>query len=329
MKGRGGPFRMGRIRWEAVIYSFSHRTDGPAFYWPWFLDRLDEGFAQVRNPYYPDKVSTYDLHGPECEGFMFTSKDYRPVLDGRGRRSALNRLLDKHATMWSFTINPYRSDVERHVPTNAEAAACAAELSRFVGRERLTWMYSPIAMWDGVYDWSYHVTAFTWLAEHLADHVSRVSVDELRVYEKVSRNAPFLREPHHWELEVMLPRFAEVCDRVGIDLHSCPAHHDWSRYGIDMSPCLSIERFGEANGLVPKGLKVPSGSGLHGTCPGGCASVRDLAPYDSCPAGCVYCYANGDVGGRKPQFDVSSTMLCDGVRPLDAVSHAKQKRYFA
>ncbi len=34
-----------------MIVSASYRTDIPAFYADWFLRRLEEGFALVRNPY--------------------------------------------------------------------------------------------------------------------------------------------------------------------------------------------------------------------------------------------------------------------------------------
>ena len=311
-----------------MIYSFSHRTDGPAYYWAWFLSRLEEGFAQVRNPYYPDNVSTYDLVDDTCEGFVFTSKNYFPVIDGRARLYGLDDLVEKYATEWRFTITPYRSDIERCSPSNVDAVNTAKVLSRIVGRKRLTWLYSPIAMYDGVYDWSYHIAAFEWLAQHLSESVSRVSLDVLRVYEKVARNAAQLREPHFWEMEIMMPRFVEIANTYGIEVHACPANADWSRWGIDMSPCMSLKRFGELNGLELRNIKVAKGSGLFATCPEGCASVRDLAAYGTCPCGCVYCYANPVPGQIVGQYSVASPMLMDVPRMYDRVSSAKQKRYF-
>ena len=311
-----------------MIHSFSHRTDGPAFYWDWFLARLDAGFVQVRNPYYPDKVSTYDITPEGCDGFTFTSKDYRPVIDGAAKRLRLSRLVEEYPTMWAFTITPYLSDVEPRVPSNADAIACAKVLSGFVGRERLRWMYSPIAMSD-TYTLGYHMDAFAYLARELAPWVSSCSLDVLRVYEKVARNAPGLREPHKYELDALLQWFGSVAAEEGLHLHACPAHHDWSEFGVDMSPCMSLARFGEANGIAMKEPKGRKGEGLYGTCPAGCAPVKDLASYDTCPAGCTYCYANARPHAEAGRADVSSPMLLDSPRMHDSVSFAKQRMYRA
>ena len=40
-----------------VILSVSRRTDIPAFYAPWFMNRLRAGSVMVRNPMNPRQVS--------------------------------------------------------------------------------------------------------------------------------------------------------------------------------------------------------------------------------------------------------------------------------
>ena len=44
-----------------VIINTGQRTDIPAFYAPWFANRLREGYVCVRNPYNPRQVSRYLL----------------------------------------------------------------------------------------------------------------------------------------------------------------------------------------------------------------------------------------------------------------------------
>lgn len=44
-----------------MIISASRRTDIPAFYSEWLLNRIDEGFACVRNPMNPRQVSRIQL----------------------------------------------------------------------------------------------------------------------------------------------------------------------------------------------------------------------------------------------------------------------------
>jgi hypothetical protein len=46
---------------ESMILSVSRRTDVPRFYMEWFLQRLREGYADVRNPMNPRRVSRVPL----------------------------------------------------------------------------------------------------------------------------------------------------------------------------------------------------------------------------------------------------------------------------
>ena len=44
-----------------MILQTGMRTDIPAFYTPWFLNRLRAGFVLVRSPYAPQRVTRYSL----------------------------------------------------------------------------------------------------------------------------------------------------------------------------------------------------------------------------------------------------------------------------
>ena len=44
-----------------MIIQTGMRTDIPAFYSEWFVNRIKEGFVLVRNPYNPSQVSRYSL----------------------------------------------------------------------------------------------------------------------------------------------------------------------------------------------------------------------------------------------------------------------------
>ena len=45
-----------------MIVNTGQRTDIPAFYTPWFLNRLKDGFVMVRNPFHHSQVTCYALH---------------------------------------------------------------------------------------------------------------------------------------------------------------------------------------------------------------------------------------------------------------------------
>ncbi len=44
-----------------MIINTGMRTDIPAFYSEWLLNRIREGYVLVRNPYNPSQVTKYSL----------------------------------------------------------------------------------------------------------------------------------------------------------------------------------------------------------------------------------------------------------------------------
>ena len=310
-----------------MIYSFSRRTDGPAFYWNWFKRRVRAGYALVRNPQFQQKVSRYDLSaGGDCEGFYFQSKNFAPVFDDP---AFLLDLLDGWSTMWTGTVVPYGRETMPGVPSLRKVVESLQRVSDAVGAERTAWMYAPLGMVDGVYDVAHHLSAFGWLCSQLEGRVHRCNVDPLRVYQKVAANAPGWREPHQWELEAMLPEFKRMAGESGIELHACPARAAWAEFGLMLEPCITANAFAAANGRVAKpASRAARGGGIYAGCPAGCLPMRDLGVYDSCPHNCAWCYANRSPLAGHVVLDVESEMLLDVSRDGDVVSSARQRRFF-
>ena len=62
-----------------MIVSASYRTDVPAFWTPWFLARLEAGFARVRNPYGGADYEV-SLRPGEVDAFLFWTRNAGPLL---------------------------------------------------------------------------------------------------------------------------------------------------------------------------------------------------------------------------------------------------------
>ena len=58
-----------------MILSVSRRTDIPAHYGDWFINRLKEGFLCVRNPVNPRQVSKISLSPETIECIVFWTKN--------------------------------------------------------------------------------------------------------------------------------------------------------------------------------------------------------------------------------------------------------------
>ena len=61
-----------------MILNVSGRTDIVAFYTPWFINRLKEGFVDVRNPFNESQVSR--IYFSDVDAIVFCTKNPRPII---------------------------------------------------------------------------------------------------------------------------------------------------------------------------------------------------------------------------------------------------------
>ena len=62
-----------------MIINVSGRTDIVAFYTPWFLNRMKEGYFLVRNPFDPHSISRIYIENIDL--IVFCTKNPLPILD--------------------------------------------------------------------------------------------------------------------------------------------------------------------------------------------------------------------------------------------------------
>ena len=95
------------------IISASRRTDIPAFYIDWFMERIKQGFFNVTNPY--NKVTKQvDAHPDKVHTIVFWSKNYGPFL----KSGACNELKKMgYNLFFNFSINSEASMLEPRVPS--------------------------------------------------------------------------------------------------------------------------------------------------------------------------------------------------------------------
>ena len=64
-----------------MIISASRRTDIPAYFSEWFLNRIEAQYAYVRNPMNIRQVSSISLSPELVDCIVFWSKNPRPLMD--------------------------------------------------------------------------------------------------------------------------------------------------------------------------------------------------------------------------------------------------------
>ena len=62
-----------------MIINTGQRTDIPAFYSKWFMNRIKEGYVYVRNPYYPNLVTKFILDPKVVDIIGFCTKNPSPM----------------------------------------------------------------------------------------------------------------------------------------------------------------------------------------------------------------------------------------------------------
>ena len=142
-----------------MIINTGQRTDIPAFYAEWFINRLREGFVCVRNPYDPHQVSRYHLDPTVVDVIGFCTKNPAPML-------ARMDLLRDYGQYWFVTITPYGRDIEPNVPDKRRVLEDFKALSGRVGIDAIGWRYDPILLSDR-YTPEYHIRAFGKMAAEL------------------------------------------------------------------------------------------------------------------------------------------------------------------
>ena len=94
-----------------MILSASRRTDIPAFFGEWLLNRLRAGSVPVRNPRNPAQESRIALSPETVDCIVFWTKDPAPLLPKLDELDALG-----YRYVFLFTLNNYGAMIEPGVP---------------------------------------------------------------------------------------------------------------------------------------------------------------------------------------------------------------------
>ena len=203
-----------------MIISASRRTDIPAFYAPWFFNRLQEGYLLVPNPFDPRTLSRISLGRDVVDCIVFWTKNPAPMLPRLGELSGYNYY-------FQYTLNPYGADLEKHLPPLEKRIETFKRLSDKVGRDRVVWRYDPI-LTNAACDVDFHCEAFARIAHALRDHTTTCMLGFIDHYRHVrgvlgARGiGPLQRD----EIQRMAVSFRRTVASTPIALKTCTAKVD-------------------------------------------------------------------------------------------------------
>ena len=291
-----------------MILNVSGRTDIIAFYSKWFLNRLKEGYVDVRNPFNPNLVSRINFE--DVDLILFCTKNPIPIVD------KLNDI--KIPYIFHITITPYKNDIEPNLPSKSDIIKAVKKISTTIGIENVYVRYDPIFISEK-YNIEYHIKAFTKLCSLLKGYVKTIIVSFIDNYQNVRKNLPYLKYRSFTEEDYKLigENFSKIAKKNNMVVQTCFEERNLTEYGFTKGECMSKELAFKLTGKTYKKWQARKGNACN------CVELVDIGVYNSCNHLCKYCYANYDESKVKVNIknhDVNSSLLIGQLKQSDIIN---------
>lgn len=295
-----------------MILFASGRTDIPAFYSNWFINRVKAGFVDVRNPFNQKLVSR--IYFSDVDLIMFCSKNPLPMIN---KLDTLNV-----PVLFHVTITPYSKDVEPNIPDKRLIIEGVKKLSLVLGIDNVVVRYDPIFLSDK-YNVDYHIKAFDKLCKNLNGYINKIIVSFMDEYKNVRSNKNILkyRTFTREDYKKIGEAFSKSAMDNGMSVQTCFEDEDLTQYGFVKGECLSHELAYILTGKKFKSSNVRKEKKCE------CVQMVDIGDYNSCMHMCKYCYANYDekaVSSNFERHDDNSSLLIGSIQSDDVIKVRKK-----
>ncbi|MHA1231943.1 MAG: DUF1848 family protein [Candidatus Helarchaeota archaeon] len=268
-----------------TVISASRRTDIPAFYLDWFLERIYQGYVLVRNPFYPSQISKVSLKKSDVHSIVFWSKDFSYFL----KKS--DEFVD-YNLFFIFTINS-ESIWEPNVVKLDKRLDQLENLVEIYGPEFIEYRFDPIVLWYQDDEITDNLGSFY----DIIDKVSELGINNCVInfvdwYRKSVLRAKkyglrYYDPPLKEKIEIIRP-LALYCKNRGIKMYSCCKPELTVVENVYPSKCIDGEKLSR---LFHEKCSTAKAS-TRENC--GCTKSKDIGDYREqiCKHACIYCYAH-------------------------------------
>ena len=284
-----------------MIISASRRTDIPAFYADWFINRIRKGYCYAPNPLYPQqKTRPISLKSSDVEFIVFWTRDpkplikYLPELDSRG-----------YKYYFQYTVIGYPRNIDPKSPGIESAIKTFKDLSCLVGKEKVIWRYDPILLSD-VTSQEWHRQNISKIAKGLKEATERLIISFIDPYRKTIlgtrkktdgdirlSSAAFKAESYRCLAKWISLRMK----KIKLQVFTCSEDIDLADYGINRAKCIDDRLIGR---ILKREFYLKKDSAQRKAC--GCVIAKDIGVNDTCLFGCRYCYANRSFEASEKNF---------------------------
>lgn len=271
-----------------MILSASRRTDIPALYAEWMMNRLRSGFVLTANPFNARQVSKVPLSPRLVDMIVFWSKQPEPML------KYLNELDDMgYVYFFQYTLTGFGSDMEACLDDTERRIDTFLALSERLGPMRVDWRFDPVLFCEG-YPMEEHILRFERLARRLAPYTTRCIFSFADPY---VRSSSWIHPASDQEQKCFAQQIAAIAKSLRLPLYTCCEKGDFSDLGIGHASCIDQKKIEHILGAP---IRARKHAGQRNGC--GCIESVDIGAYDTCVHRCAYCYATHSASLSRARF---------------------------
>ena len=298
-----------------MILQTGQRTDIPAFYGQWLINRVRQGFVDVRNPYNPMQITRYPINHEVVDGIAFCTKNPLPFIP-------LLHEINDYRQYWHMTITPYGTDIETNVPQVDLVIDGFKHISTKRNPQSMVWRYDPIILTHN-YTVDFHFESFYKMAKSLEGYTDTVVVSFIDIFDKVAQNFP---EGYRPSLDIqtkIIKELVSIAHSHHMILKTCGEGDVFKELGVNTEGCLTLDCYERAWNVK---LKAPKRTPARPEC--NCYLHGDIGAYDTCSHFCRYCYANSNqaaVHQNRLLHDPNSSLLIGTLQKQQLLRRVRKK----
>lgn len=275
-----------------MIISASRRTDIPAFYSKWFMERIKKGYYIKVNPFNAKQKKLVSLKSEDVDAIVIWTKNPKPMMNDLDYLEELG-----YNFYFQFTLNDYPKQLEPTLPSLASRISIFKELSDKLGHKRVIWRYDPIIC-SSITPISFLKERFEYIASELENDTARVVISFVDMYGKIKNKFNRLEKEHGIEFYDLLDEqyqdqlisfckdLSHIARSKQMDIYSCAEKIDLDEVGIKHGACIDHQLISELFNL-PLGVKKDRNQRPECLC----AISEEVGTYNTCKFNCAYCYA--------------------------------------
>lgn len=260
-----------------MIISASRRTDIPAYYSKWFINRIKDGYAMIPNPRNPNRLARVELSSDKVDCIVFWTKNPLPMFD---KLPFLNEM--GYQYYFEFSVTAFEQDVENNLPLKKKAIETFKQLSARIGAKRVDWRFDPI-MVNKQFTVDWHIQRFSELCQALRPYTERCIISFINTY---SHTGSMIKGMNMTDILKTAEGISKVAREYDLPIFTCAEEFDLIEFGIEHASCIDQRKVEQ---IIGSKITAKKDLGQRKAC--GCIESVDVGVYDTCANGCSYCYA--------------------------------------